>query len=186
LLYPYKNVETLLRALAHLVAAGRQLKLAIVGRDFEDQKAKLQEEVRRLGIASQVRFLGFVPTGDLPAIYAAAKVFVFPSLVETFGKPLVEAMRCGAPVVAANASCTPEVLGGAGLLVSPLDPVEMASAIVRVIDNEDLRRSLIERGLRRAQDFSWERGAKDTLNIIERTFEQWKMSPRQAELVHGR
>jgi glycosyltransferase involved in cell wall biosynthesis len=185
LLYPYKNIGTLIKAMKHLIGRGRDLKLAIVGRDFEGQQAKLQCLSEELGITSRVAFLGFVPIEDLPAIYSGAQVFVFPSLVETFGKPLVEAMRCGAPIVASNTSCIPEVLGGAGLLVDPLDPVEMASAIVRVIENQDLRRSMVETGFKRAQSFSWETRAKQTLGVIERTFERWRALSASPEVARG-
>lgn len=176
-LYPYKNVETLIKAFAHMVRQnGSQLKLAIVGRDCDAQQSKLQLLAIELGVLDRMQFLGFVPTEDLPAIYSSAQVFVFPSLVETFGKPLVEAMQCGTPVVASKASCIPEVLGGAGLLVNPLDPIEMASAITDVVENRALRCSLVERGLKRGQDFSWEVGARETLEVIERTFRNWEVS----------
>jgi glycosyltransferase involved in cell wall biosynthesis len=185
LLYPYKNVETLLKAQKRLVESGKDLRLAIVGRDFEGHQAKLQALTRELGISDRVKFLGFVPTEVLPAIYSSAQAFIFPSLVETFGKPLVEAMQCGAPIVASNVSCIPEVLGGAGLLVDPMDADRMAAAVARVIEDPDLRRDLIERGLKRSQDFCWERGAKATLSLIERTFEQWRMASMRPEVVHG-
>lgn len=185
LLYPYKNVETLLKAFKRLVESGRDLRLAIVGRDFEGHQAKLQALTNDLGLSKLVKFLGFVPTEDLPAIYSAAEAFIFPSLVETFGKPLVEAMQCGTPIVASNVSCIPEVLGGAGVLVDPMDADQMAAAIARVIEDPDLRKDLIERGLKRSQDFSWERGAEATLSLIERTFEEWRMVSTRTEVVHG-
>jgi len=185
LLYPYKNVETLLKALKRLVESGNDLRLAIVGSDFEGHQTKLQALTSELGLSGCVKFLGFVPTEDLPAIYSAARVFVFPSLVETFGKPLVEAMQCGAPIVASNVSCIPEVLGGAAMLVDPMDADQMAAAIGRVIEDPDLRSDLIERGLKRSQDFSWERGAQAILSIIERSFEQWRMASTPPEVVHG-
>ena len=185
-LYPYKNTETLIKSFAHLTKqGGLDFELVIVGRDFDSQLPKLQSVANHLGVSERVRFLGFVPTEDLPAIYSSAKVFVFPSLVETFGKPLVEAMRCGVPVVASNTSCIPEVLGGAGLLVNPSDPVEMASAITQAIEDRPLRKDLIERGLQRAQNFSWENGARQTLAVMERALKNWKISHRQPEWVHG-
>jgi glycosyltransferase involved in cell wall biosynthesis len=185
LLYPYKNVETLLKALGSLVESGKDLRLAIVGRDFEGHQAKLQALTSELDLSDRVKFLGFVPTEDLPAIYSSAQAFIFPSLVETFGKPLVEAMQCGAPIVASNVSCIPEVLGGAGVLVDPMNAEQMAAAIARVIEDPDLRKDLIERGLKRSQDFSWTRGAEATLSLIERTFEQWRMAPTRPQVVHG-
>jgi glycosyltransferase involved in cell wall biosynthesis len=173
-LYPYKNVETLIRSLAHLVTEkGVDWELVIVGRDYDSQQPRLQSLARDLGVSERTRFLGFVPTDDLPALYSAAQAFVFPSLVETFGKPLVEAMRCGVPVIASNTSCIPEVLGGAGILVDPLDVEQMASAIHEAAVNQILRTNLIEHGLKRALFFSWEAGAKETLSTIERAFHEW-------------
>lgn len=175
ILYPYKNAATAVKALAHLIKQkDSPLDLVIAGRDYEGAQAKLQSLANDLGIADRVRFLGFVPLEDLPALYSSAQVFVFPSMIETFGKPLVEAMQCGAPVVASNVSCIPEVLGGAGLLVNPTDAEEMALAIARVAENETLRADMKERGLKRAQNFSWESGAKETLAILENTHEKWK------------
>ncbi len=181
-LYPYKNVGTLIKSLGHIPQKETAaLKLVIVGRDFDGQRAKLQALANQLGVLDSVRFLGFVPVEDLPAIYCGARVFVFPSLVETFGKPLVEAMRCGVPVVGSNTSCIPEVLGGAGLLVNPLDPIEMASAISQAAGDCALRKELIERGFTRARYFSWEVGATATLGLIERTFEHWRASRKQSK-----
>jgi glycosyltransferase involved in cell wall biosynthesis len=111
--------------------------------------------------------LGFVPAADLPALYTGARAFVYPSLKETFGKPLVEAMRCGVPIVASDTSSIPEVLGGAGLLVAPLDVDGMTAAICEAVWNEQVRANLIERGRARARCFSWEASAKETLRVIE-------------------
>lgn len=177
-LYPYKNVETVIESLTHVPGSRTSgLKLVIAGRDCDGQQAKLEALARELGV--RVQFLGFVPIEDLPSVYCGARVFVFPSLAETFGKPLVEAMRCGVPIVASNTSCIPEVLDGAGVLVNPLDAVEMASAIVRAAEDCALRKELIARGFRRGQDFLWESGARQTLEIIERTFDSWKISRLQ-------
>ena len=172
-LYPYKNPETLIRSFAKLAAEKAiDYQLVIAGRDNNSNQAKLEELVRRLAISARVRFLGFVPPEDLPFLYSGARVFVYPSLVETFGKPLVEAMSCGVPIVASNTSCIPEVLAGAGILVNPLDADQMSSAIHEASTNEALRANLIDRGLRRAQSFSWEASAKQTLGVIEDAFDE--------------
>ena len=187
-LYSYKNVDTLIKAFAHLVnkpPLRTDIDLVIVGRDYDSILPNLQALACELGISERVRFLGFVPTEDIPALYSGAKVFVFPSLIETFGKPLVEAMRCGVPIVASNASCIPEVVSDAALLVNPLNAVEMSAAIARVVDNHVLRTHLIARGLDRAKNFSWETGARDTLAVIERSFEEWKRAHIQPALVQG-
>lgn len=174
-LYPYKNVETLIQSFALLSKQrGMDLELIIVGRDFDSQQRKLQSVANELSVSGSVRFLGFVPTEDMPVIYSSARAFVFPSLVETFGKPLVEAMRCGIPVVASNTSCIPEVLGDAGILVDPLDVEKMSKAIYQALFNQQLRNDLIARGQKRAKDFSWDTGAKETLAAIEEAFQEWK------------
>jgi glycosyltransferase involved in cell wall biosynthesis len=169
-LYPYKNVETLIRAFAKLKADGLdQYELVIAGRDCNSYQAQLEALATTLNVATKVHFLGFVPPSDLPALYSGARVFVYPSIMETFGKPLVEAMNCGAPVVAANTSSIPEVLGNAGILVPPHAVDEMAMSIHQAAANENLRADLIQKGLERARNFSWQSSALGTLRVIERT-----------------
>jgi glycosyltransferase involved in cell wall biosynthesis len=133
---------------------------------------KLKSLANRLGLNGNVRFLGFVPAGDMPALYSQARAFIFPSLVETFGKPLVEAMQCGAPVVASNTSCMPEVLGGAGLLVNPLDASEMAAAISQASQEGAFRDALVARSLARGRQFSSMQVALETISVIEGAYQQ--------------
>jgi len=111
--------------------------------------------------------LGRVTDSDLIGLYNLADVFVFPSLYEGFGFPPLEAMACGTPVVASNAASLPEVVGDAGLLVDPRDPEVMAEAIHRVLQDRDLAEELRRRGLERAQQFTWERAARETLAVYE-------------------
>jgi len=173
-LYPYKNVETLMHAYSRLAKEGRATSdLVILGRDTDSQLPKLQALAGRLGIKENTRFLGFIEKEEMPYFYSAARVFVFPSLVETFGKPLIEAMQCGVPVVASNSSVIPEVVGDAGLLVDPLDSAEMSTAIARVASDETLRQQLISRGLARGKQFCWENTAKQTLRVLEQTHLEW-------------
>jgi glycosyltransferase involved in cell wall biosynthesis len=104
-----------------------------------------------------VRFFGFVPHGTLAALYRMAAVFAFPSLYEGFGLPPLEAMACGTPVVTSRISSLPEVVGDGALLVDPYSEEAIAQGITRVLDDDELRRGLVERGLERAAGFSWER-----------------------------
>jgi len=167
-LYPYKNAETLIRAFAKLTAPEPgDLELVIAGRDCDSQQVKLEAIAWGLGVRREVRFLGFVPPEDLAFLYSGARVFVYPSLAETFGKPLVEAMCCGVPIVASNTTCIPEVVGDAGILVNPLDVEQMANAIQEAAVNNKLRTSLIICGLERARQFSWGTSARETLRVIE-------------------
>ncbi|HZA24391.1 MAG TPA: glycosyltransferase, partial [Dehalococcoidia bacterium] len=104
---------------------------------------------------------------DLPAFYNLADLFVLPSLYEGFGIPLLEAMACGCPVVTSTTCSPPEVVGGAGFLVDPLDVNEVAAGICEVLCNSELRNTLAIRGLERAKEFSWEKCARQTLKVLE-------------------
>jgi glycosyltransferase involved in cell wall biosynthesis len=112
-----------------------------------------------------VHFLGYVPDSDLPLLYGAAEVFVFPSLHEGFGLPLLEAMACGTPVVASTRGSLPEVAGEAALLVEPDPPEALAEGIYRLITDAALRGEYRQRGLQRAQAFSWRHTAEATLAV---------------------
>ena len=163
---PGKNRGRLLRALALLRDQGLECELAVVGKQawrYEDEAAL----VERLGLHGHVRFLGYVPDDDLPALYSAAAVFAYPSLYEGFGLPVLEAMACGTPVVTSNVSATAEVAGDAALLVGPRDTTALAEALGRLLSDEALRALLRVRGLKRAGQFSWERVARETQLIYE-------------------
>ncbi len=121
------------------------------------------DRVAELGLEQQVRFLGFVADEDLPALYTLADVFAFPSFYEGFGIPILEAMACGTPVVASNASSLPEVVGEAGLMVSPEDTEALAQALGQALQDTPLRRTLISRGYEQARRFTWERAAGQLL-----------------------
>ncbi len=110
-------------------------------------------------------WLGPVPEADLPALYSAATVFVFPSLYEGFGLPVLEAMACGAPVICSNTSSLPEVAGDAALLVDPLDVRALADALRRTLADDDLRTDLRRRGLAQAARFNWTQTAAATLAL---------------------
>jgi len=159
---PGKNREVLLRALRRLVDAGRDLPLAVVGQSGWRLKDE-QRAVRDLGLGARVHFTGYVPQSDLPALYNAASVFVFPSLYEGFGLPALEALACGVPVVTSNVSALPEVVGDAALLVDPHEPQAIADAIGRALDDAGLRALLVQAGLERAAGFTWDACAEATL-----------------------
>jgi glycosyltransferase involved in cell wall biosynthesis len=143
--------------------------VVIAGRDYNSYQAQLETLAASLNVAARVRFLGFVPPEELPCLYSGARVFVYPSLMETFGKPLVEAMTCGVPVVASNTSSIPEVIRNAGILVHPQDVEAMSRAIRDAATNLSLRDELIQRGFERAREFTWAASANDTLRVIEQT-----------------
>jgi glycosyltransferase involved in cell wall biosynthesis len=165
LLEPKKNLGILLRAVARLRRRERfrGTTLAIAGAAGWGL-GDLAGEAAGLGVGDLVRLLGPVPDQDLPALYAEALAFVFPSLWEGFGLPVLEAMASGTPVIATCRGAVPEVAGDAALLVEPeVDPV--ADALDRLLGDPALRERLREAGCRRARTFSWERAAAETLAV---------------------
>jgi len=164
-LQPRKNVDTLVRAYARFRReTGLPHRLLIVG------KAKYKydsvfEAIRASGFESDIVLAGFVPDEELPIYYNAADVFVFPSLYEGFGLPVLEAMACGTPVISSSASCLPEVVADGGVLADPQAPEPFAAALARVLGSERLADELGERGRRRAAEFGWERTARETLEV---------------------
>jgi glycosyltransferase involved in cell wall biosynthesis len=160
---PRKNLSRLIEACRALWSRGEGLPLVIAGARQEHGK---EDEPARL-----IR-LGYVPEVDLPALYSAARAFVFPSLYEGFGLPPLEAMACGTPVVCSNTSSIPEVVGEAALTVDPYNIEALAAALQRVLKDEPLRAELRARGLARAAAFTWERVARETLRVYEHVLAQ--------------
>jgi glycosyltransferase involved in cell wall biosynthesis len=165
-LQPRKNLPRLLRAYVGLHADGIRVPLVIVG-----QRAWLSDEifetVRRHGLKDSVYFTGYVPIDDLPALYTSALAFVYPSLFEGFGLPVLEALACGVPTVTSSVSSLPEVAGDAALLVDPRDTAALSAALARVLSDTDLRVRLTAAGPLRASTFSWERCAAQTAAIYQ-------------------
>ncbi len=161
---PRKNYQRLIQALAQL---DRHYALVIVGsRGW--QYETIFDEVNRLGLADRVHFPGFVAESDLPALYSAAGLFVYPSLYEGFGLPALEAMACGTPVVASNRASLPEVVGKAGLLVDPLDVTALAEAMSNVLEDEELQQQLTQAGRRQAARFTWSRMAAHLIDLYQK------------------
>jgi glycosyltransferase involved in cell wall biosynthesis len=165
-----KNTRRLLEAYAQLRRGGEQRPLVIAGARRR-KSAGVVETVSRLGLERQVIFTGYVAEADLPAVYSGADLFVFPSLYEGFGLPPLEAMACGAPVVCSNAASLPEVVGDAALLFDPQDVDGMAEAMQRVLADTALRQEMRQRGLARAQQFTWERTARETAAVYRQVLE---------------
>jgi alpha-1,3-rhamnosyl/mannosyltransferase len=119
-----------------------------------------------------VQWLGQVPVDDMPGVYADADICVYPSLYEGFGFPPLESMACGTPVVASKASCLPEILGDAAVLVDPSDVRGFAGAVESLLTNEERRQSLVEAGRRHVADFTWERCADQTVAVYREVLRQ--------------
>jgi glycosyltransferase involved in cell wall biosynthesis len=164
---PRKNLERLLDAWAPLYQADDCPPLVIVGRRgwlSDGFFAALEASPVQDG----VMLTGYVPDADLPALYSAATAFVFPSLYEGFGLPPLEAMACGTPVICANVSSMPEVVGDAALLVDPEDALSIRQALRRITHDADLADELRARGTSRAAAFSWTRVAEETMAVYAR------------------
>ncbi len=164
---PRKNLQTLLHALHTLRQQGEPPVLVVAGtRGWLDEPVFAL--VEQLGIAEHVRFIGGVSERDLVWLYNACRVYVHPELYSGFGLPILEAMQCGAPVIAADTSSLPEVAGDAAILLSPTDHQAWAETWQRVWHNNQLRGQLRQRGLQRAAAFTWTAAAQQTLDIYRR------------------
>ena len=167
-LEPRKNVAMLLKAFSLLRAEKRDLdfKLVVAGeRGWRSEVIFKMAEV--LGLHDHVIFTGFVDEEDLPDLYRGALLFIYPSLCEGFGLPILEAMGCSVPVVASATSAMPEVAGDAAVLVDPHDPEALASAMVQILADAGLREDLRRRGRARARLFSWDVTARKTLEVYQ-------------------
>lgn len=167
-IHPRKNLPTLARAVKTLAGTGRDLDLVLVGQDgwMADQ---VHRSIDAIGLGDRVKSLDYVPASDLPALYAGAACFVQPSLFEGFGMPVVEAMAAGAPVVCSSSSALPEIAGDGAVFFDPRYHEQLATAIERILSDDDHRRRLVERGLARSNGFSWTRCVEDTLALLHGT-----------------
>jgi glycosyltransferase involved in cell wall biosynthesis len=168
-LHGYKNVIRLIEAYAQIRNDHHiPQRLRIIGYEAEYTAQDVHRLAAELGVADCVDFLGPIGHEDLPTHYAAADLFVYPSLYETFGLPPLEAMAAGCPVVAANSSSIPEIVGDAAELVDPIDVAAIASGMLHVLTDATWRNELITRGRSRAAQFTWERTASRILEIMRR------------------
>ena len=166
-IYPMKNLSAMIRAFAQL--RGRlPHKLVVVGKPLLRYQKEF-ELVEKLGLSSDIIFTGWIPDEDLPAFYRLADLFLFPSLYEGFGIPLLEAMASGCPIVTSNAGACPEVVGDAALIVDPGDDLAIAEAVYRLATDGALRSDLRQKGLERVQGFSWALAAQRTLAFLMNT-----------------
>jgi glycosyltransferase involved in cell wall biosynthesis len=168
--HPHKNIGSLIQAFNAIIGQYRmEHQLVLVGHARREHLT-LVRMVKDLGLKKRVIFTGFVPADDLPALYAAADLFAFPSLYEGFGMPILEAMACGTPVVSSNATSLPEVAGNGALLFDPYNIEEIAETIYKVLTDEIIRSELVAKGLERVKLFSWEKTAQITLSVYKEVY----------------
>jgi len=179
---PRKNIEGLIEAYSQLPHSLRQeYQLLIVCEARFDQRRRLQALARKHGLATgELIFTGYISDEDLVALYNLCEVFVFPSLSEGFGLPALEAMACGAAVIGSDISSIPEVIGEPAALFDPQDAVSIAEKLQAVLTDESLRTRLRECGLARAQEFSWNRCAQESLAAMRQVLERRPERPSPA------
>jgi len=160
-LEPRKNLNELLQAWREIKDSFKETQLVIAGTGGHVfQSLKLPRD------PGGAHFLGYVKEDDLPGLYAGAKLFVLPSLDEGFGLPAIEAMSCGAPVLVSNGGALPETVGDAGLIFDLSKPDSLSASLIRCLSDDNLRSSLKEKGLARAQAFSWRKTAESIWNTL--------------------
>ncbi len=162
-LEPRKNIANLVRAYAMAKSNSAREHVLVIAGERGWQYRDIFQTVEELGLQGQVIFTGYIPDEELPALYSAADLFAYLSQYEGFGFPVLEAMACGTPVLVSNTSSLPEIVGDAGVLVSPNDVDRAASEIARILSERDLRDAMSWHGLERAKFFSRERFVRETL-----------------------
>lgn len=164
---PKKNTKGTLKAFSDfLKETGSNHKLVMLDYD-EAELNKLLVEIKDTKLINSIVLTGYVINTDLPAIYAQCDIFLYPSLRESFGIPMLEAMSCNVPVITSNTSSMPEVAGDAAHIIDPFKPEEITKAIIKILNDEAYRSSLCEKGLERSKQFSWYNMAKDYLKLYE-------------------
>ncbi len=161
-LQPRKNIRRLVEAFTRYTDISDDAVLVLAGK-----RGWLIDEVLAELPSTRIVLTGYVPDADVPALYSGALALVFPSLYEGFGFPVLEAMRCGTPVLCSNTSSLPELAGDAAILVDPLDVNAIATGMARLVGDADLRADLVQRGYRQAAKFTWQHAAELTLRALE-------------------
>jgi glycosyltransferase involved in cell wall biosynthesis len=165
--YPPKNFRRLVQAYAK-VGPELGISLVIAGGTNRFLSEDELQEPQRLGLGDWVKWAGWIDSSTLVAFYQMAEALLLPSLFESFGMPIVEAMASGCPVITSNVYGSKEISGGAALLVDPMSVDSIADGIRRVLTQQQLRQELIDKGRERAQLFTWQRCARQTLDVLER------------------
>ncbi len=164
---PKKNTKGTLQAYSSFVRkAGNDIKLLMLDYD-RSELGKILEEIGNPALIDQIKLTGYVVNTDLPAIYSMCELFLYPSLRESFGIPMLEAMASGAPVITSNTSSMPEIAGDAAVIINPFKPAQITNAIINLLNDKELRSANIEKGFTRARYFTWKRMAEEVLDIYK-------------------
>ncbi|MCD4785958.1 MAG: glycosyltransferase family 4 protein [Candidatus Eremiobacteraeota bacterium] len=164
----HKNLNSLIEAMVLLQVEYRlDTPLVIAGTKDSFHLPELEKRISELGLTDRVYFPGFIPTVDLPAVYNLASVFVFPSMYEGFGLPPLEAMKCGTPTIVSNTSSLPEIAGSSAIVCNSRDIESLAESMHRILSSVEIADDLKKKGILRAMDFSWEKCARETLDVYK-------------------
>jgi glycosyltransferase involved in cell wall biosynthesis len=164
-----KNLSNMLKAAKSLVLRKKSFQMFVIGLDKEELSyTPYERQALELSLEPYVKWIGNVSPENMVKTYQEADLLLYPSLLEGFGLPVLEAFACGIPVVTSNTTSLPEVAGNAALLVDPEDPKAIAEAVSRLMEKPALRAQLVERGLKRAKQFTWEKTARETMAVYER------------------
>lgn len=163
---PRKNTEKLLKAFASFCEVNKEWKL-LLGGIQEGAKAKFAKQIDDLGLSDRVSLNGFLPEEHMPQLYFACDAFIFPSLYEGFGLPVIDAFASNSPLIVSNVTSLPEVAGDAAKFFDPESIESMASSFIEVAGSETLRQSMIEAGIKRLEQFSWNNTANQVIEIFE-------------------
>jgi glycosyltransferase involved in cell wall biosynthesis len=171
---PKKNTKGVLKAFSDYIRQTGDEDLWLVMLDYEKNELdKLLAEIGDKSLINKIHLTGYVINTDLPAIYNQCQLFLYPSLRESFGIPMLEAMRCGVAVITSNTSSMPEITGGeAAYIIDPFKPEQITEGIIKLLKDEKLRNELIEKGFKQSKKFSWENMAKDVLSLYDEVYKK--------------
>lgn len=172
---PRKNIVALVRAFAALAERNKEIgekyQLVLAGAKgwkYKDVFSEIEKAKKKIGEVNLIKYLGYIPAGDKVALIKHSSCFVFPSLYEGFGLPVLEALSLGVPTITSNVSSLPEVAGGAAITVDPRKTEDLSAALEKVLSDENLRASLSREGKKQAGKFSWEKCAGETLEVYKK------------------
>ena len=164
---PHKNLPRLIKAFSHFKNKIKSdYKLIIAGKPYA-QYSEPEKVTKQLNLADDVIFLGYVEDKEIQALYKDSSCFIFPSIYEGFGLPLLEAMACGVPIITSNISSMPEVVGRAAITIDPYNIIEISSAMEKIHFDNSIRQNMIKLGFERIKEFSWQKSAEQTLLLYE-------------------
>jgi glycosyltransferase involved in cell wall biosynthesis len=169
---PKKNTPGVLKAFSSFIKQSEE-KIPLVMPDYNrDHLNAILEQIGDKDLINHIHLTGYIDNKELPAIYNLCEIFLYPSNRESFGIPMLEAMRCGVPVITSNTSSMPEVSGGAAYIVNPAEPEEITNGIFTLLKDDKMRAELVSKGYENAKKFSWENMAKDVLSLYNNVYQE--------------